>query len=210
MNNFKLETLVLGALQTNCYIVYNDESKEAIVIDPADQVDKIINFLKGNDLVCKGIMLTHGHFDHILALADLKGKTGADVYAHEKEAELLGDPLLNASSQTGQSLSLKADVSLKDGQVLDLIGFNIKVIHTPGHTAGGVTYLFEEQNVLISGDTLFYGSIGRSDLPTGEGRVLIDSIKTKLMVLDEKIDVYPGHGSPTTIGFEKKHNQFLL
>ncbi len=210
INNFKLKTLVLGGLQTNCYVIYNDESKEAIVFDPAGEGKKIIRFLNNHDLVCKAILLTHGHFDHILGVSDLKEATGADVYIHEKEAQLLENPVLNASSQIGQNFSLKADVLLKDEQMLDLIGFNIKVIHTPGHTAGGVCYLFQEQAVLISGDTLFQASVGRSDLPTGHGRLLIESIKTKLMILDESIDVYPGHGPATTIGFEKNNNQFIL
>ncbi len=209
MNDFRIKTLVLGPLQTNSYVIYNNKSKEAIVVDPAAEAEKIINFLKEYDLVCRAIMLTHGHFDHILGVKDLKEATGAHVYAHEEEVDLLENPNLNASSQVGQAYTVKVDVTLKDEQILDLIGQKIKVIHTPGHTAGGVCYLFEEENVLISGDTLFQASIGRSDFPTGNGRVLIDSIRTKLMVLDENIDVYPGHGNPTSIGYEKRHNQFI-
>ena len=209
MNDFRLETLVLGPLQTNTYIIYNNISKEAIVVDPAAEAEKIIKYLKEHDLVCSAIMLTHGHFDHILGVKDLKEATGADIYAHEEEINLLENPNLNASSQVGQAYTVSVDVPLKDGQILDLIGQKIKVLHTPGHTAGGVCYFFQDENVLISGDTLFQASIGRSDFPTGNGRVLIDSIRSKIMVLDENIDVYPGHGNPTTIGYEKRHNQFI-
>ena len=209
MNDFRLETLVLGPLQTNTYIIYNNISKEAIVVDPAAEAEKIIKYLKEHDLVCSAIMLTHGHFDHILGVKDLKEATGADIYAHEEEINLLENPNLNASSQVGQAYTVSVDVPLKDGQILDLIGQKIKVLHTPGHTAGGVCYFFQDENVLISGDTLFQASIGRSDFPTGNGRVLIDSIRSKIMVLDENIDVYPGHGNPTSIGYEKRHNQFI-
>lgn len=209
MNDFRLETLVLGPLQTNTYIIYNNISKEAIVVDPAAEAEKIIKYLKEHDLVCSAIMLTHGHFDHILGVKDLKEATGADIYAHEEEINLLENPNLNASFQVGQAYTVSVDVPLKDGQILDLIGQKIKVLHTPGHTAGGVCYLFQDENVLLSGDTLFQASIGRSDFPTGNGRVLIDSIRTKLMVLYENIEVYPGHGNPTSIGYEKRYNQFI-
>ena len=208
-NNFELETLVLGALQTNCYIIYNNKTKEAMVIDPANDVEKIIKYLEERDLVCKAVLLTHGHFDHIMAVSELKDATGAVVYAHEDERELLESPVLNASSQVGRNCVVKPDVFLHEGHKLDLIGFSLEVVHTPGHTAGGVCYLFKDQKVLISGDTLFRDSIGRSDLPTGNGQVLVDSIRTKLMVLDEDVNVYPGHGMPTTIGHEKNHNPFV-
>ena len=209
MSKLTLKTLVLGMVQTNCYIVSNDESKEAIVFDPADNVDRIEQYLKANDLVCKGILLTHGHFDHILAAAELAASTKAPIHAHEAEEKLLEDPHLNASSQIRRECALIPDVLLKDDQNLVLAGFTIRVIHTPGHTAGGVCYYFPGQGTLISGDTLFLESIGRTDLPTGNSRLLVDSINTKLMLLEDQVKVYPGHGRPTTIGYERDNNVYL-
>ena len=209
MSELSLNTLVLGMVQTNCYIVSNDESKEAIVFDPADNADKIEQYLKSNDLVCKGILLTHGHFDHILAAAELSAQTKAPIHAHEAEQKLLEDPHLNASSQIHRECTLIPDVLLKDDQKLEMAGFMIRVIHTPGHTAGGVCYYFPGHGTLISGDTLFLESIGRTDLPTGNSRLLVDSINNKLMLLEDQVKVYPGHGRPTTIGYERDNNVYL-
>ncbi|MDF2484966.1 MAG: hypothetical protein K0R46_1134 [Herbinix sp.] len=209
MSELILKTLVLGMVQTNCYIVSNSETKEAIVFDPADHADRIEQYLKANDLVCKGILLTHGHFDHILAAEELAAATQASIYAHEEEAKLLADPHRNASSQIHKECSLVPEMLLKDGQVLQLAGFTIKVIHTPGHTAGGVCYYFLGKGTLISGDTLFRDSIGRTDLPTGNGRLLVDSIHDKLMSLEDQVKVYPGHGASTTIGYERDNNIYL-
>ncbi len=210
MGEFKLKTLVLGMVQTNCYIIHLHEGKEAIVIDPADDAGKIEQYLKANDLVCKGILLTHGHFDHILAAQELASITSAPIHAHEQEAELLGNPRMNASSQIRRECSLVPEVVLKDEQVLQLAGFTIRVIYTPGHTAGGVCYYFGEHDRLFSGDTLFHESIGRTDLPTGDGELLIKSIRHQLMPLEDAVIVYPGHGRPTTIGYEKENNMYLV
>jgi glyoxylase-like metal-dependent hydrolase (beta-lactamase superfamily II) len=232
MEKFQLDTLVLGIVQTNCYVISNSETKEAIVIDPADNAERIEQLLKGNDLECKGILLTHGHFDHILAATELSQSTGAPVYAHENEITLLTNPKLNASSQIHRECELIPDVLLKDQEIITLAGYTIKVIHTPGHTGGGVCFYFHEgkmnnhqaclndcepwvssdsygQGILISGDTLFRESIGRSDLPTGDGRILIESILNKLMILDDQVKVYPGHGPSTTIGYERDNNFYL-
>jgi len=209
MSNMKINTLVVGAVRTNCYIVGNSETKEAIVIDPGDNAAAIIKALKENDLVCRAILLTHGHFDHIMAAAELAHASSAQIYAHEAEEGLLADPTLNASRHFGTECSLVPDVFLKDGQTLELAGFSIRVIHTPGHTAGGACYYFVENGVLFSGDTLFLEDIGRSDLPTGNGRQLLESIKNRLMPLDDDIIVYPGHDMPTTIGHEREHNMYI-
>lgn len=234
MNRIDVKTLVLGMVQTNCYIISNPQNKEAIVIDPAADADKINQYLKSNDLVCKGILLTHGHFDHIMAGDELRELTGVKIYAHEKELRMLRDPKLNVSTFTGREYQLEPDVLLKDGQNLELAGLRVKVIHTPGHTGGGVCYhiilrqedyLRQEDSspesieegdievqqpaVLISGDTLFYEDIGRSDLPTGNHRQLVESIVNQLMILEEDLNVYPGHGNPTTIGHERDYNPYL-
>lgn len=209
MSNMKIDTLLVGYVRTNCYIVGNTDTKEAIVIDPGDNAAAIIKALKENDLVCMAVLLTHGHFDHIMAAAELARRSSIKIYAHEAEKRLLADPALNASIQFGPECSLVPDVCLKDGQKLLLAGFSIKVIHTPGHTAGGVCYYFTENRVLFSGDTLFLENIGRSDWPTGNGRQLIESIQNRLMPLDDDIIVYPGHGSPTTIGHERQYNIYM-
>lgn len=209
MSSIKVNTLVLGMVQTNCYIVSNEATKEALVIDPADHADRIEQYLKVNDLVCKGILLTHGHFDHIMAAADLAASTKAQIYAQEEEASLLKDPAMNASHRFGKECSLTPDVLLKDQSLLEMAGFLIKVIHTPGHTSGGACYYFTEHDVMFSGDTLFLEDIGRYDLPTGDGKVLVNSIQHKLMLLEDQVIVYPGHGDPTTIGHERVHNRYI-
>lgn len=209
MRQYKLNTLVLGMVETNCYILSNVDTKEAIVIDPSDSAPSIIKVLQENDLVCKAILLTHGHFDHIMAASELVAATGAKIYAHEAEAALLADPMLNASKRLHRECTLAADVCLKDGETLEIAGFTIKVIHTPGHTAGGVCYYLVDNDIMFSGDTLFLEDIGRSDLPTGNGIQLVESIMEKLMPLKDDIIVYPGHDKPTTIGYEREHNMYI-
>lgn len=209
MSNLKINTLVLGMVQTNCYIVSNSETKEAIVFDPADNADRIEKYLKANDLVCIAILLTHGHFDHIMAAQELKELTHAEIHAHKAEAELLSNPRLNASYHIRKECSFVPDVLLEDGQVLKLAGFAVKVLHTPGHTAGGACYYFTGHLILFSGDTLFREDIGRSDLPSGNGRKLVEAIQNKLMILEDQVEVYPGHGEATTIGYERDNNIYL-
>lgn len=209
MSKLQIKTLVLGMIQTNCYIVSNGETKEAIVIDPADEAGKIEKHLKADDLVCKAILLTHGHFDHILAAKELASLTHAPIYAHEAEVELLGDPRLNASDQIRKECSLIPDIKLQDDQMLNLAGYAIRVIHTPGHTKGGVCYYFVGHQVLFSGDTLFFETIGRTDLPTGNSMQLVESIRSKLMLLEDQVAVYPGHGYATTIGYERENNTYI-
>jgi len=209
MSDFRMKILVLGVVQTNCYIISNEENKEAIVIDPADDADKIEQYLTANDLVCKGILLTHGHFDHIMAAKELAVFSKVQIYAHEDELKLLKDPDMNASSHVNREYSLVPNILLKDNEILVIAGFTIKVIHTPGHTNGGTCYHFIDHGVLISGDTLFHQGIGRSDLPTGDGSVLVDSIRKKLMPLEDQVIVYPGHGRATTIGYERNNNVYI-
>lgn len=209
MRRLGIKTMILGRVQTNCYIVRDPGSKEAVVIDPADQAEKIDKYLKENDLVCKRILLTHGHFDHITGAESLKGLTGADIYAHENEVDLLRDPDLNASANMGYEVRLEPDILLKDKEEFEAAGMTWQVIYTPGHTGGGVCYYLKDKGILFSGDTLFHESVGRTDLPTGNHEQLMESVNGRLLVLQDETEVYPGHGRPTTIGHERSFNPYL-
>lgn len=209
MKDFKLKTFMVGPVRTNCYVISNGTTGEAIVFDPGDMPDIIEQYLKDNNLAGKGIFLTHGHFDHILGVKELAESTKMKVYALEKEAELLQDSQLNSSARVHRPCRVTPDVLLKDQEQITLAGFTIRVIHTPGHTIGGGCYYFQEEGILISGDTLFREDIGRSDLPTGNGEQLLESIQEKLMVLEDRVEVYPGHGAPTSIGHEREYNSYI-
>lgn len=209
MANMKIKKLILGPVQTNCYLVFNDDTKEGIIIDPADSADRIIATVGNLQVKPVGILLTHGHFDHILAADFLNEHYGSSTYIHSEEADLASNPRLNASKSFGMYGTAKADELAEDGEVLHLAGFSIKVLHTPGHTKGGACYYFEEEQVLFSGDTLFAQSVGRTDLPTGSYGTLIRSIKEKLFTLPEKTLVFPGHGEETTIEYEIQYNPYV-
>lgn len=205
----KIDTYVLGMVSTNCYIISNENTKEAIVIDPPEQASVIINKIEKPELKPVGILLTHGHFDHIMAAGELAEHFHIPILAGEAEKELLEDHNLNGSRMVRRNCTLRADRFLKDEEELTLGGMNIKVLYTPGHTAGGVCYYFEAEKVLVSGDTLFFESVGRTDLPTGNAQTLLESIRGKLMVLPDDVTVYPGHGDKTAIGYERTHNPYI-
>ena len=206
MATLKMIKMVLGSVNTNCYLLYNADTKETLIVDPADSAPAIEKKCHENGLKPVAILLTHGHFDHILACSQLKGKFGINIYAHEDEAELLADGELNLSENWMGLCKVVPDVLLKDNQILELAGFEIKVIHTPGHTKGGVCYYFEDNKILMSGDTLFLESFGRTDFPGSSTRDIVRSICQKLLVLPDDVKVYPGHDDPTTIGYEKQYN----
>lgn len=208
MAELKIERMVLGICQTNCYFVYREGNEEAIVFDPADEGDVIYEALCEKNLRAAGILLTHGHFDHIWGSGRLRERTGTKLYAFEKEKALCEDAQANVSAQMGRPYTVTPDRYLKDGEQVCLAGLTCRVIATPGHTVGGCCYYFEEDGLLISGDTLFEESVGRTDFPTGSMSDLIRSIKEKLFVLPEEVQVFPGHGEATTIGMEKKYNPF--
>ena len=210
MAEIKIGRMVLGVCQTNCYFLYRDGAQEAIVVDPADKGANIYSALQKNGFRAAGILLTHGHFDHIWGLEELRERSGAPVYAWEQEKTLLRSARLNVSAQAGRACETYADVYVKDGQEITIADMSFKVIATPGHTAGGCCYYFEEAGILMSGDTLFAESVGRTDFPTGSMGTLVRSIKEKLFVLPEETKVYPGHGERTTIGYEKKNNPFCV
>ena len=219
MADIRVGRIVLGVCQTNTYYVYREGSKDAIVIDPADKGEKIYEALERNGFQVKAVYLTHGHFDHIWGCEGLLkavnekatelGEELVKVYAHEAEAEVLADARKNVSAGMHRPYTMEADVYVKDGEVLENAGMRCRVIATPGHTAGGCCFYFEEVGLLISGDTLFSGSVGRTDFPTGSMSTLVRSVKEKLMSLPEETLVYPGHGDSTTIGYEKQYNPFL-
>lgn len=201
---------VVGPVQTNCYFLYHEDTKEAIIIDPGDESKKIQDFINKKDLTVKAILLTHGHFDHILALEEIKKVYDVPVYAASAEREVLKDPGMNLSVQMSKPLSVEADKWLEDGEEMQLLGQTVRCILTPGHTNGGMCYYFPKAGILFSGDTLFQESVGRTDFPTGNMGTLIRSIREKLFILPPAVRVYPGHGMMTTIEDEKKFNPFAV
>lgn len=202
----KINQLVVGVCQTNCYIIYNKDTNEAMIVDPGDQAEDISMRCRMLGVVPKAILLTHGHFDHMMAAGKLKEEFHIPIYAAEKEVPLLADARANLSAMWARPVCIKPDCLVKEGDELDICGFSITVIETPGHTIGGVCFYIPEEEVLLSGDTLFCGSFGRTDFPTGSRSVLARSIREKLFQLPDVTQVYPGHESSTTIGYEKRYN----
>lgn len=208
----KVEQFLVGSIGTNAYLMVQEETKECLAVDLGGCPDSLIDHIKEKGYLPKAILLTHGHFDHIMGVEKFRNAFGGDelpVYAYEKEKTMLEDPLLNMSSYYGEGCTLKQVNYVKDREELHLAGFTIQVIYTPGHTVGGCCYYFPEEQVLLSGDTLFCESVGRSDFPTGNAGQLVRSIKDRLLDLPEETKVYPGHMDETTIGHEKEYNPFL-
>ena len=209
MGELKIGRMVMGPVQTNCYFVYDSEDKKAVVFDvPCDGVG-IYNALKKNGIEVAGICLTHGHFDHIMGANELRGAASVKIYAYEEEQDVCENTHNNCTDQISRLYTVKCNRYLKDNEEVDIEGIKFKVIATPGHTKGSCCFYFEDDKMLISGDTLFCGSIGRSDLPTGSEATLIRSLNERLMCLPDDVKVYPGHGDETTIGFERKNNPFI-
>lgn len=208
MGEIKIGRMVLGVCQTNCYFLYREDSKECIFVDPADQGVNIYKAMTKNGFKIAAVLLTHGHFDHIWGTKELCELSGAKLYALDVEKEVLQDAHKNVSSQVGRAYTTDADIYLKEGDEMTIADMTFQVIATPGHTAGGCCYYFKEAGFLVSGDTLFRDSVGRTDFPTGSMGTLVRSIKEKLFVLPDETKVYPGHGDNTTIGHEKIYNPF--
>lgn len=206
----EIRTYPLGPIQTNCYLVLNDE-RECLVIDPGEEGDRIINEIKKSEVRPLAILLTHAHFDHIGAVDRVRNYFDIPVHIHETEGDWLGNPDLNGSSRyPGIPLvkNKEADYFLGEGE-LKIGSFVLEARHTPGHSPGSVSFIFEEAKIAVVGDTLFKGSIGRTDLPGGDTTTLLQSIHDKLLTLDDEFIVYPGHGPSTTPGEEKNMNPFL-
>ena len=203
-----------GPLGTNTYIVYSElgtEEKPAdcAVIDPAAS-KPIIKKLRELNLRCTHILLTHGHFDHIMGVAKLKEEDGAQVFIHKDDAAALSGGEASLAYMAGTFVtSCEVDRLLEDGDTFTAAGMNFKVIHTPGHTPGGVCFVVESENVIFSGDTLFRLSVGRSDLRGGDGMQLYESIAFRLFTLAGDYRVLPGHEDETTLDFERRHNPFM-
>lgn len=208
MKKLQIETLVLGMMATNCYLALDRETKEMVIIDPAASPEQIISRIEALGARPEAILLTHGHFDHIGAADALRDTYHIPVCTLDKEQEICESEDKNLSLMCGRGFIVKADRFFHDGEDVQLAGMQIKVLHTPGHTAGGACYYLPEESVLFSGDTLFCCSVGRTDFPTGSMRMLRDSIHTKLFVLPEETLVLPGHNESTDIGYEKKYNPY--
>lgn len=204
----RIERLMLGLLHTNCYILYDEKTKEAVVVDPATSFEKIEAKLNELNLQVKYIILTHAHSDHICALDKLADITGAKVCIGSDDAAALNNGEINLCNYFRHpSPTRVADILLNDGDRLTLSGTTLKIISTPGHTCGSISIFFE--NSVISGDTLFFESVGRTDFVTSSTTALMKSIKDKLYLLDRSCTVYPGHGEFTTIGHEIDNNPFV-
>ena len=204
------EILPVGPLQCNCSILGDEKTHEALVVDPGDELDKIQAILDRHQLRVTGIIVTHAHIDHIGGAAQLHQQTGAPVYMNEDDLWMC-DALEQQAAMLGMRPPEKPaiDVTVRDADVVSLAETKLHVLHTPGHTEGSISLHLPSENKLLAGDTLFRDSIGRTDLPGGDSRRILVSIRDKLLALDDSVDVIPGHGPATTIGREREFNYFL-
>ena len=202
------EAMAVGIYGANCYIVGSEETKEAAIIDPGAEFNRIEKKLNDLGLKAKIIILTHCHGDHIGAVEEFVEKYGTKVYIHKDDASSLSDGKMNFSkSMFGKDMPIKADVILNDGDEINLGELKFEIIHTPGHTKGGIS--IKVGNIMMTGDTLFNNSIGRTDFPGGSFKEIISSIKNKILKYDDDTIIYPGHMSSSTIKKEKMFNPFL-
>lgn len=201
----------LGPLQTNCYIL-SKENNTCLIFDPGEESEKLSGFIRDNNLKPLAIILTHAHFDHIGAVDGIRDEFNIPVYIHEKESDWLIDPDLNGSAKYEMIKNISgkpADITIREEQTITIGEFVLEIYETPGHSPGSISIYFKDAGVVVAGDALFYGSIGRTDLPGGNHNELLESIHQKLLVLPEETIVLSGHGPATTIGQEMDTNPFL-
>jgi hydroxyacylglutathione hydrolase len=208
----KIDRLILGAYETNCYVLRNSETAtDCLIVDPGMGASKLIKFLQEHKLNPVAVVLTHGHIDHIAGVPALRDQfPDIKVYIHKLDAGMLAEPYTNLSAMTGEFFKIEpAEFSLEENDMIEQAGVKLRVLHTPGHTPGGICLYSEDEGIIFTDDALFADSIGRTDFPNGSMSQLLKSIKEKLFTLPDKTKVYPGHGPITTIAHEKAHNPFL-
>lgn len=205
-----LESFPVGPLHCNCTILGDEVTHEAMVVDPGDNIPQILSRLQKHSLKLRQIIVTHAHIDHVGGAAQLKKLTGAQVFLNKEDLGLLGAMEMQAGWLGVPTPEVAhPDVSADDGMTVGLATLPAEIIHTPGHTPGSICLLFSQHHLLLAGDTLFAGSIGRTDLPGGDGRQILRSLRDRLLILPDATQVLPGHGQATTIGEERQSNPFL-
>lgn len=210
MSMMTVKQFLVGVVGTNCYLATNSDTKETLIIDPGDDAGALIGYAEKNGCIPVAVLLTHGHFDHCMAAQEVADHFKIPVYVHEDEKEIMENPAWNCCGMIGKRLVFTADQYFHgEKDHLSLAGFEIDVLHTPGHTPGGVCFYIQSEGLVFCGDTLFCGSVGRTDFPKGSMSQLVQGIKEKLLPLPDDTKALPGHGEYTTIGSEKKYNPFL-
>ena len=205
-----LRTIVVGPFQVNCFLYWNENSGDGVIIDPGAEESRITAAIDEAGFIPRAVLLTHGHGDHIAAVAAIMKQYQIPLYVGRGEEELLANPSANVSALIGQPIvAPKADHVVGDEETVRVGSIMLTALATPGHTPGGLCYLDEKRGLLFCGDTLFYGSIGRTDLPGGSFETLIDSIQKKILTLPDEVVCYTGHGPETTVGAERANNPFL-
>ena len=204
----KVIRMAAGIYAANCYIVYSENTKDGIIVDPGGDSDEILDVINERDINIDYIILTHGHGDHIGGVISLINKLKVPLLIHEEDVDMISDANMNLSNiMPSGPVELKPDRLLKDGDIIKFGDLEAEIIHTPGHTKGGISIKIGDN--LITGDTLFQGSIGRTDLIGGDYDTIISSIKKKLLIFPDYTIVWPGHGAESTVGSEKRNNPFL-